>query len=184
MGALAIAKRSLSVSTPARQNISVGGCMPTVLVALLARHTGAVGDVGVARAVDHHLCENGRTAAFALRDDAANGVAIHDRAGKECVEQHIDARFCQHLQGHGLHRLRLDKRDAHMQRARAMFARAVALGSQPFDEFFRQAIDDLVALLAEKAQHRQANRHVAANEAAAFDQANTQIRLPRRRAQQ
>ena len=45
---------------------------------------------------------------------------------------------------------------------------------QPIDELLRQALDDLVALLAEEAQHRQADRHVAADEAAAFDEADPQ----------
>ena len=113
-------------------------------------------------------------AALALGDDAADRVAVHHGAGKERVEEHVDARLCQHLQRHGLHRFRLDERDAHVQRAGPMLAGAVALLAQPVDEFLRQAVDDLIALLAEEAQHRQADRHVAADEAAAFDQAYAQ----------
>ena len=120
------------------------------------------------------LAEDRAAAALALGDDAADRVAVHHDARAEGIEQHVDAGFGQHFERHRLHRFRLDEGDAHVQRAGPMLARAVCAPWQTVDEFLRQALDDLVALLAEEAQHRQADRHVAADEAAAFDQAHPQ----------
>ena len=152
-----------------------------LFVALLRRHAGAIGDVGVAGAVDHDLGEQRLPAALAFRDDAADAVAVHHHPGKEGVEQDIDAGFRQHLQRHGLHRFRLDQRDAHMQRTRTMLAGSVTLPAQALDELLRQPVDDLVALLTEEAEHRQPDRHVAADEAAAFDHADAQAILAGRK---
>jgi hypothetical protein len=46
--------------------------------------------------------------------------------------------------------------------------------AEAVDEFLREALDDLVLLLAEEAEHREADGHVAAEEAAAFDEADAE----------
>ena len=140
-----------------------------LLVALFARDAGAVGDIRIASAIDDDLAQHGLAAAFALGDDAADRVAVHHdtRAGQ--MERHVHLGLEEHLQRDVLHRLRLDERDAHVQRAPAMLAGAVHQ-AQPVDEFLRQTLDDLVFLLAEETKHRQSDGHVAADEAAALDQ--------------
>ena len=47
---------------------------------------GAVGDIGVAAAVDHDLGEDGAAAALALGDDAPDRVVLDQRPGEEGIE--------------------------------------------------------------------------------------------------
>ena len=54
-----------------------------------------------------------------------------------------------------------------------MFARAVPR-FESINKFLRQPFDDLISFLSEETKHRQTNRHVAADETAAFDEADFQ----------
>ena len=78
------------------------------LAALDVGGAGLGGDVAIARAVDDHLGEHGFAAGFALEDDAAQRVALHDDVGGEGVEAQADARLLEQLQVDGLEALGVD----------------------------------------------------------------------------
>ena len=53
--------------------------------------TGAVGNVGVTRGVNHALGKNGLAPGFGFDNDAGDGVAIHDGRDKQPVQHGVDA---------------------------------------------------------------------------------------------
>jgi hypothetical protein len=60
-----------------------------------------------------------------------------------------------------------------------MFTRTVS-GFEPVNELLRQAFDNLISLLSKETEHRETNSHIAADEAAIFDEPNFEAILRRR----
>ena len=53
--------------------------------------TGAVGNIGVPRGVNHAFGKNGLAPGFGLNNDAGDGVAVHDGGHKQPVQHGVDA---------------------------------------------------------------------------------------------
>ena len=140
----------------------------SVRIALAALDTGTESHVAVARAVYDRMREYCLAPRLRLDYHAAYVAAALDDIDGHGIHQHLDSGTLHSGQRLALGLLGIDDRQADMQLAGYVFARS-PLVPKTADETFGRTLDYRVALAAEKAQHRQTYREIAAQKSAVLD---------------
>ena len=153
------------------------------LVAHLAGHAAAIGNVRVARAVNHDIALYQLQPALGHDDQAGQAVFIHHRGHERAVEQHLHPGLAAHFIQHHLERFCVKGGDVvvphHDVGGKGGACGHLAgidgrpAGNQAIDDFLEQAADDHIVAILVIAGHKRIDlpqRRHTAQAVAAFNQ--------------